>query len=195
MISPTTVDLSDASTPGILRRMAAFCYEGVLLFGVLMVSGLAYSGLTQQRHALQGKHGLQAFLFVMLLIYFVWFWSRGGQTVAMRAWHVRLVDSQGHTVSQSRALARYLLAWMWFLPALAASQLTGLQGGWQLSGALLAGVLSYAALAFLRHDRQFWHDVLCGTRLVHWRPAKPTAEEKAARRAAQSAEFELKSRR
>lgn len=183
-----------APTPGILRRLAAFCYEGVLLFGVLMVSGLVYSGLTQQRHALQGKHGLQAFLFLVLLIYFSWFWSRGGQTVAMRAWHVRLIDSQGGAVSQARAAARYLLAWMWFLPALVASQLAGLQGGWQPFGAMLVGVLSYAALALLRPDRQFWHDVLCGTRLVHWRPAQPTAEQKASGRAEKSAELKARAR-
>ncbi len=195
MTGADVVAISNATAPGIVRRLAAFCYEGVLLFGVLMVSGLLYSGLTQQRHALQGKHGLQAFLFLVLLIYFSWFWSRGGQTVAMRAWHLRLVDSRGGQVSQARAVARYLLAWMWFLPALVASQLAGLQGGWQLSGALLVGVLSYAALALLRPDRQFWHDVLCGTRLVHWQPAQPTADQKASRRAAQSAELEARSRR
>lgn len=185
----------NAEAPGIFRRLAAFCYEGVLLFGVLMVSGLIYSGLTQQRHALQGKHGLQAFLFLVLLIYFSWFWSRGGQTVAMRAWHIRLVDNQGGPVGQARAIVRYLLAWMWFLPALLASHLAGLQGGWPLFGALLAGVLSYAGLALLRPDRQFWHDVLCGTRLVHWQPAKPTAEEKASRQAARSAGSGAGSRR
>jgi hypothetical protein len=34
-------------------------------------------------------------------------------------------------------------------------------------------VLGFAALAFLRPDRQFFHDVLSGTRLVTWRPARP----------------------
>ena len=62
--------------PRLARRLAAFVYEGVLLFGVLMLAGYVYSGLTQQRHALQGKTGLQAFLFVVLAVYFGWFWSR-----------------------------------------------------------------------------------------------------------------------
>lgn len=160
-----------APTPGILRRLAAFCYEGVLLFGVLMVSGLVYSGLTQQRHALQGKHGLQAFLFLVLLIYFSWFWSRGGQTVAMKAWHVRLVMPDGQPVSQGRALVRYLLAWLWFVPALAMAGLAELHGAGTITGIVLAGVLGYAALTRLRPDRQFWHDAVCGTRLVDWHPA------------------------
>ncbi len=173
-------------TPGVFRRLAAFVYEGVLLFGVVMIAGYLYASLTQQRHALQGKHGLQAFLFVVLAIYFVWFWSRGGQTVAMRAWHIRLVDAQGRPVSQQRALARYLLSWMWFLPALLGAYLGGLHGGLALYGALAAGVLAYAALARLRPDRQFWHDAVCGTRLVHFKPVRPARG--ARRPGAQSAE-------
>ncbi len=159
-------------TPGLARRLACFVYEGVLLFGVLMIAGFLYSGLTQQRHALAGRHGLQAFLFVVLAIYFVWFWSHGGQTVAMKAWHIRLVGRDGQPVSERRALARYLLAWLWFVPALASVWLAGLDGPGVVSVALLAGVAGFAALARLHPERQFWHDVLCGTRLVTWRPTR-----------------------
>lgn len=169
----------DLSAPALRRRLAAFLYEGVLLFGVLMVAGYLYSSLTQQRHALHGKTGLQAFLFVVLGIYFTWFWSRGGQTVAMKAWHVRLVDAAGAPVSQARAFARYLLSWLWFLPALLAIWLADLHGGGVVFSVLLAGVAGYAALAFLRPDRQFWHDAVCGTRLVTWRPARPTRSAQA----------------
>lgn len=154
--------------------MAAFLYEGVLLFGVLMISAYLYSSLSQMRHAMVGRAGLQAFLFVILGIYFTWFWSRGGQTVAMKAWHVRLVDQSGQPVTQARALCRYLLSWMWFAPALLSMQAFGLHGGGAITGVLLAGVLVYANLARLHPDRQFWHDAACRTRLVTWRPpAKP----------------------
>ena len=161
-----------AAAPGLPRRLACFVYEGVLLFGVLMISAYLYSSLTQQRHALHGKTGLQAFLFVVLGIYFVWFWSRGGQTVAMKAWHIRLVDAQGTAVTQLRAMARYLLAWAWFVPGLVALYLSGGAASiGAMFGVLTLGVLGFAALAYLRPDRQFWHDVVCGTRLVHWQPA------------------------
>lgn len=153
--------------------MAAFIYEGVLLFGVVMIAGYLYSSLTQMRHALQGTVGLQAFLFVVLGIYFVWFWSRSGQTVAMKAWHIRLVDPAGRPVSQPRALGRYLLSWLWFLPALAAVHFAGLKSTGAIFGSLAAGVLAYAALAWLHPQRQFWHDAVCGTRLITWRPALP----------------------
>ncbi len=163
------------TTPGLARRLAAFVYEGVLLFGVVMIAGLVYSGLTQQRHALHGRAGLMAFLFVVLGIYFAWFWSRAGQTVAMKAWHIRLVAADGALVSQTRALLRYTLAWLWFLPAMAAVYSAGLRGKGEIAAALLVGVLAYAALAWLRPDRQFWHDVVCGTRLVD---SKPEAKSK-----------------
>jgi uncharacterized RDD family membrane protein YckC len=156
-------------TPSLRRRLACLVYEGVLLFGVLMIAGYLYSSLTQQRHALVGTHGLQAFLFVVLGIYFVWFWSNGGQTVAMKTWHIRLVTHDLKPVSQPRALARYLLSWLWFLPALAVAHFAGMTGGAQVAAALAGGMLIYAGLSRLHAQRQFWHDALCGTRLVHWR--------------------------
>lgn len=167
-------------TPSVARRLACFVYEGVLLVGVLMITGALYSGLTQQRQAVQGRFGLQAVLFVVLGLYFTWFWSRGGQTVAMKAWHIRLVMHDGTPVSPGRAGVRYLASWLWFVPALAVARQTGLTGIWPIVGTLIAGVLAYAALAWLRADRQFWHDALCATRLVSWRPAPRAQAESGA---------------
>lgn len=153
------------------RRLACFVYEGVLLFGVVAIAGLLYSGATQQRHALVGMHGLQAFIFVVLGIYFVWFWSTGGQTLAMKTWRIRLVTVDMLPLSQTRALARYLLSWLWFVPALAGAYLGGLKGAAAISGALVLGIALYAGLSRLLPQRQYWHDVLCGTRLVLWQPS------------------------
>jgi uncharacterized RDD family membrane protein YckC len=151
--------------PPLIRRLACMVYEGVLLFGVLMTFGLLYSGLTGQRHAMQGRHGLQAFVFLVLAAYFGWFWARGRQTVAMKTWHIRLETGRGEAVSQTRAVVRYILSWLWFAPALTLAWL----GEWRGSGiaaAIFAGSAAYAGLALLRSDRQFLHDVACGTRLV-----------------------------
>lgn len=154
------------ATPSVLRRMAAMLYESLVLFGVTMAAGFLYSPLTQQRHALQGMHGLQAFLFLVLGIYFVWFWSHGGQTVAMKAWQVRVVDSHGQPLGQTRALLRYLASWLWFVPALVAAYVAPGHHPAVICGALLLWMLIYAASSRLQRDRQFWHDVLCKTRLV-----------------------------
>jgi uncharacterized RDD family membrane protein YckC len=156
--------------PGAWRRIACFLYEGVLLFGVVMIAGYLYSSLTQQRHALVGTYGLRAFLFVVIGIYFVWFWSHGGQTVAMKTWHIRVLTLDGRPLSQARALARYAASWMWFLPGLAAVGLSGLHSGAAISAAVGANVLAIALLARLHPSRQYLHDMLCGTQLVLWQP-------------------------
>ncbi len=153
-------------TPGLRRRLACFVYEGVLLFGVLMVAGFVYGLLTQQRHALVGMHGLQVFVFLVLGTYFSWFWSHGGQTVAMKTWRIRLLMQDGQPVPTARAAMRYVLSWLWFLPALAGTYLAGARSGAAIALAVTLGVLAYAALSRLNPQRQYWHDRLCGTRLV-----------------------------
>ena len=163
----------DLSAPPLARRLACFAYEGVLLFGVVMAVGLVYGVVTRQTHALHGLRGLQAALFVALGLYFAWFWSRGGQTLAMQTWEVRIVTASGQPLTAGRATARYLLSWMWFLPALTLVYAAGLKSSGAAFTAMATGVLAYAALARLHPQRQFWHDAACGTRLVHWpRPAK-----------------------
>ena len=156
--------------PGLWRRLACLLYEGVLLFGIVMLAGLVYGLVTDQRHALAGQTGLQAFLFVVFGLYFVHFWSRHGQTLAMRTWHIRVIGPDGRPPGPWRATARYVAAWLWFLPALALLHVEGVKGGWAITLTLLAGVLGYAALARLHPARQYLHDVLCRTRLVNWRP-------------------------
>lgn len=170
---PTTAaDPATQPTPGVARRLAAMLYEGVVLFGVLMVAGLVFSPLTGQHHALQHRFDLQIFLFIVLGGYFAWFWSHGGQTVAMKTWHVRLVRHDGQPVTLPQALMRYLLSWLWFVPALLAYSVLGLpMAGGSVTLALLLGVLVYAGWSFLLPDRQFLHDRLCKTRLISWRPA------------------------
>ncbi len=163
-------DSAATATPSLRRRLAAFVYEGVLLFGVLMLAALAYGLATQQRHALVGMHGLQAFLFLVLGLYFGWFWSHGGQTVAMKTWHIRVQTKHGQPVSAARAALRYLWSWLWFVPALLASYLWGVRSGGTVALTLALGVLVYAVSTRLNPQRQYWHDLLSGTRLVQLRP-------------------------
>lgn len=161
-----------ATPPGLARRFAAFLYEGVLLFGVVFFSGLLYSILTRQQHALQGRTGMGVVLFLVIGLYFVWFWTRSGQTLAMKTWHLRVVDAAGQPLGLLRAIARYLLSWLWFLPALASVRLIGLHSGGAIVGSLVAGVLAYLLIARLHPQRQFLHDALCGSRVITQLPQR-----------------------
>ena len=91
----------------------------------------------------------------------------------------RVVRADGGPVSQGRALVRYFAAWLWFLPALLVARLAGLHSAWQIFALMTVGVLAYALLARLHPQRQFWHDALCGTRIVTWRPAPRRAQSPA----------------
>lgn len=159
-----TAQAPDLTAPSLARRMACWLYEGMLLFGVVFIAGYLFSALSQTRHAMDHRPGLQAFVFLILGIYFTWFWSRG-QTLAMKTWHIRAVDAQGRNLTQARALLRYLLSWLWFLPpllltlpfALPALEVGVLTIGW---------VAIWSLLSRFHPQRQFWHDAWAKTRLI-----------------------------
>ncbi|MDH4094146.1 MAG: RDD family protein [Betaproteobacteria bacterium] len=127
-----------AETPGLARRLASLVYEAVLVFAVAFFAGFAFlfaSGGAPLEGWVLRAH--QALVMAVLAAYFLWCWLRGGQTLAMKAWRIRLVG-----VTPPRALARFVLA-MVLVP-------TGIGILW----------------ALVDRDRQFLHDRLAGTRLV-----------------------------
>ena len=140
------------------------------MFGVVFIAGYLFGTLSQTRNAMDNRHWLQGFLFIVFGIYFVWLWAKG-QTLAMKTWEITVVDRHGQPLTQTRALLRYLLSWLWFLPALAAVapfQLSGPEsvviiGGW---------IAVWALLSRFHPERQFWHDALAGTRLISMPHAK-----------------------
>ncbi|MCJ0763108.1 RDD family protein [Variovorax terrae] len=148
--------------------MACWLYEGMLMFGVVFIAGYLFGTLSQTRNAMDNRHALQAFLFVVFGIYFTWFWAKG-QTLAMKTWNIRVVDAQGRPLSQRRALLRYLLSWLWFLPPLALLALFPVSVGETLV-ILLGWVAVWAVLSRFHPQQQFWHDAWAGTRLVSSQP-------------------------
>ena len=155
--------------------MACWAYEGLLLFGVVFTAGYLFGTLSQTRNALDNRHALQAFVFVIFGIYFVWFWAKG-QTLAMKTWNIRVVDTHGAPLTQKRALLRYTLSWLWFLPPLVASWLLEIQG--KESIVLSLGWIAVWAVSSRFHPRkQFWHDAWAGTQLVTYTPPKRPKRE------------------
>jgi len=125
-------------TPGIARRLASMLYEAILLSAIAFFAGSAFY-FTSRGAALEGWVRLahQGLLVAVFAAYFLWCWLRGGQTLAMKAWRIRLVE-----VSPRKALLRFLYA-LAFVP-------TGISLLW----------------ALFDRERQFLHDRLAGTRLV-----------------------------
>ena len=150
--------------PSLSRRMACWLYEGMLLFGVIFISGYLFSTLSQTRNALDNRHGMQAFIFLVLAIYFSWFWSKG-QTLAMKTWHIRLMNRNGQPLSQGRALWRYCLSWIWFWPPMALAKLLDMSA-LQMLTLMLCWIAFWAILSRFQIQGQFWHDVWARTYLV-----------------------------
>jgi len=114
-------------------------YEAVLLFAVAFFAAWLFFFASGGRDATSGllRHALQAFILATFAAYFLWCWLRGGQTLAMKAWGIRLVD-----VTPRRALLRLILA------------------------AVLVPTAVSVAWALFDREKQFLHDRLAGTRLV-----------------------------
>ncbi len=171
VVTPADASPGGMPTPPLRRRLACLLYESVLVFAVVFFAALVYSVLTDQRHALAGRHGLGAIAFVLAPgAYFTWYWSQTGQTLPMQTWRIRVLSAQGERLSRWRALLRFIAAWLWFLPALLLAWGLGWHSsGTRLSLLLIVGAMVYALSSRLHPRGQFWHDVLCRTRLVDTR--------------------------
>jgi len=160
--------------PPLVRRMAAFLYEAVLLFGVLFTLNLVYFGFTRQADPSRTHAPLMVLSFLLLGAYFIHFWTRGGQTLAAKTWHLRVVTDRGGPLSPKRALARYIASWLWLVPPYAIIFALGLPKTFALYfGLPLAWIAIYALSSFLHPRRQFWHDALCDTAIVTKLPTAP----------------------
>ena len=82
-------------------------YEAVLVFAVGFFAAWLFFFASGARDATSGplRTELQVFILIVLAAYFLWCWLRGGQTLAMRAWGIRLID-----VTPRKALVRFVLA-------------------------------------------------------------------------------------
>jgi len=139
--------LDDAAAPqpaGLIRRLAAMVYDGLVLLAIELLATVLVLPLAQGDAIVAGNDLFRAYLVVVAFLFFGWFWTHGGQTLGMRAWRVTVVDRDGGPVSWGQAAARF--------------------GGAILSALPLG--LGYLWL-LLDRERLTWHDRLSGTRLVY----------------------------
>lgn len=117
-------------------------YESLLLVAVLFLAGFLFVGLTLGSTTPLVRVVFQIYLLGVVAAYFIWFWLRGGQTLAMKTWHLRLVSADGSPLMLRQAMLRFVLA---------------------LPGTLLGiGIL----WALFDRERQFLHDRLARTKII-----------------------------
>jgi uncharacterized RDD family membrane protein YckC len=164
-------------------RLAAAGYECVLLFGVYFISAYLYLAVTRTTFPIPAERAafFSAYIACVIGLYFVFFWVKSGQTLAMKTWEVRLLRADGTRISIGRAITRYLLGWG-LIVTLAALITKGLMlasapgaaAVVALTYPLVVALLLIACVAYAMFDRehQFAHDRLLGTRLFY-APGKP----------------------
>lgn len=114
-----------------------------MIAAVLIAGGFVFTALAGGVEPVFARPLFQLFLLALAGAYFVWQWRRGGQTLAMKTWRIRLVTVSGGALTWRHAICRFVLA---------------------TAGALSCGLGFLWALC--DRDRQFLHDRLAGTRIV-----------------------------
>jgi len=142
------IDIENARTPALPRRLAAIFYDAVLVFALLIV---AFAVLVVPLGMLFGIDGAviahnpltRLYLLAVISGFFSGFWMRGGETLGMRSWRLRLVRDDGGPLTLQICLLRQaaaLLSWAAF----------GIDFLWSL----------------FDRDQLTWHDRLTHSRLV-----------------------------
>jgi len=165
--SPVTADPATWPNASRGKKFVSMMYEGALLFGVVFTADYLFDVLTQSKHALMFRPGRQAWLFIAIGAYFLLCWHRSGQTLPMRAWHIKLVSASGSRPPLRQLLSRYLMLWPVPLAGMVLIYALVLVTKWP---AIYTFAIATPFLVFIPSwftaDGQFLHDSLAGTRIV-----------------------------
>jgi uncharacterized RDD family membrane protein YckC len=115
-------DLSRARAPGLPRRLATMTYDLMLLFGVLVIASLVVTLPVQSLTGVDLTAGLprfvfQVYLLAVIVLYYVYFWTGGRQTLGMRAWRTLVLRDDGEPMRVADGLRRLAFAAVTLAPA------------------------------------------------------------------------------
>ncbi|WGW00739.1 RDD family protein [Vibrio sp. YMD68] len=110
---------------GLMRRLGALFYDSLIVMAILMMAGglivailealVALGAVNYAPYAdasdLLSKHPVWSPIYTFYLVavavyFFVFFWTRAGQTLGMRAWKLQVQNKQGGAISVTQALIR-----------------------------------------------------------------------------------------
>ncbi len=113
----SNIDPASLPSAPLRRRFAAMFYDAFLLLAVLFIATaiLTIPFMTSANNTLDTQSPiplplLQTYLFIVGFLFYAFFWTRGGQTLGMRAWRLRLQTRQGYIISWWQAMLRYIIA-------------------------------------------------------------------------------------
>jgi len=149
---------------GILIRLLASAYDGLILFGLCFLAFIPLTAVEQSMG--EAPHWLKgALVLAISFAYFVGFWVKGGATTGMRPWKLMVaMNTTGDPLSWSAATVRYaglMLTWLslgmtlWYI-------ITNDTGHFLFFVAATIPALSMLVMA-LSQDRSTLHDLMSST--------------------------------
>ncbi|MCG3729445.1 RDD family protein [Vibrio cincinnatiensis] len=110
---------------GLFRRLGALLYDSLIVMAILMVAGgiviailealVALNAMSyapyQDAGELLSRHPIWSPVYTLYLAttwiyFFVFFWTRAGQTLGMRAWKIMVRNTNGSQITPTQALIR-----------------------------------------------------------------------------------------
>lgn len=134
-------------TASLWRRLAALAYDALVVLAILMLLALIINGIYA---AFQGEFPgeyprpvVLTLIFTICFFYYSHSWRRGGQTIGMKAWRIKLVNDNPKPLQLSQFMLR-----------------TGI-GFFSI---ILAGLGFWWAL--IDKQQRSWHDIASYTHVV-----------------------------
>ena len=104
--------VQNARPAPLFRQLAAMLYDSFLLGACWIGVGFIFIIFSKGEPITGGAlhYALQAALLAVWITFFVYFWSKQGQTLGMRAWRLAVADEEGRNLSACRAFIRWSCA-------------------------------------------------------------------------------------
>jgi uncharacterized RDD family membrane protein YckC len=167
----TPTELNALPSPQFWRRVSCTLYEQLVLLGVVAFTFLLPNlGLGMLFSISLPSWLTFLYVYAVLGIYFVWYWTKSGQTLAMQTWRIRMIRQGGFNLTKGQACWRYVLGSLWLIPCVLLQWVFHLEK-WQIIEMLFTVALFIWPLSIYidRRNlsyRQSLPDRLAGTRLV-----------------------------
>ena len=114
-MTPVNVTSSDAKPAGTFKQLASATYDGLLVTAVLMLITALLQIYTHGealtfRSIGAAEYVYRAALVVSIAYYFGSCWTRRGQTLGMKAWHLTLISASGGKLKWRQSAILLLMA-------------------------------------------------------------------------------------
>lgn len=101
--------MTNKSNVSLLRRLAAATYDLFLASSlVFFIVGVILIGFFSK----QAQTNIWMFFVSLLTIYFyfAWSWTKGGQTLGMKAWKFHIIQNNGDPITHKQVFIRFILS-------------------------------------------------------------------------------------